>query len=262
MNLKKIVTPIVLILFIVLNASTDFNLYGDTKTPKTPTGKDIFDKTLAALGGIEKTSTVKTLKYTMETLRYLENGSGTEIMKCIAVIVYPDKYWYQSEAMGYIALITTNGQKGWQRLIQANDPNANVPYVVLPERDTKDLQNYNLRDLFYISQNLDKYTFTFNGEKDFEGKKTFELLVNGLYKFQLFIDPQTYLPAGMIYWATSQADPESIENKEIYSDYKAVEGILIPFKQDLFAKGKKWAEVTIKDLKFNVEVSADFFDGK
>jgi hypothetical protein len=256
MNFKKNVALIVVMLFILLNPFTG---YGDTKAPE---GKDVFVKAITALGGSEKMSVIKTLKYTMDVLRYKEDGSGTEIMHSISVIRYPDKYWYQSEALGFLALMTTNGQKGWTRLTKVNEPDSKIPYEALSDRDRTDLQNYNLRDVFYISQNLDKYTFTFNGEKEFEGKKAIELFITGLYKFQIYIDPQSYLPVGVLYWATSQADPEAIENREVYSDYRAVDGILVPFKQDLFAKGKVWAEVTIKEVKFNIEVSDDFFDAK
>lgn len=258
MSLKKIVTPIVLMLFIVLNAFTAFAGNGEAKD----TGKDIFIKTIAALGGLEKISSIKTLKYTMDILRYIEDGSGTENMHSISVIRYPDKYWYHAEVLGYIAITTTNGKTGWTRLTKANEPDSKEPYKISPERDKQDLLDYNLRDLFYISQNLDKYNFTVNGEKDFDGKKTFEILITGLYTFQVYIDTRTYLPVGVLYWATSPIDKESIENREIYSDYKAVDGILVPFRQNLFAKGKIWAEVTIKEVKFNIEVSDDFFEGK
>jgi len=259
MKFRKFVTPIVLMLFTVLTAFTGFAGYGDTKDP---VGKDIFIKTIAALGGPEKIAAIKTLKYTMDILRYLEDGSGKEIMHSTAVIRYPDKYWYHSEVLGFVAIMTTNGQTGWQRLTKVNEPDSKEPYKVIPEQDKKDLLDYNLRDLFYISQNLDKYNFTLNGEKEFEGKKTFELFITGLYKFQVYIDTQTYLPVGVLFWATSQLDQEPVENKEIYSGYKAVDGILVPFRQDLFAKGKVWAEVTMKEVKFNIEVSDDFFEGK
>lgn len=256
MNSKKVMVSMMVILLMVLTHV--FAGTGDTKAD----GKEIFKKTIAALGGAEKIKAINNVSYKMDLFRYLEDGSGTEMMQSKSIMQYPDKFWYWTKSPTYKfhAIMTVDGKDGWSKTIEEGKP---VPPFKAMEEDVRKSQlAYILRDPFYISQNLDKYDIKLIGEKDLAGKETLELAITGPYQFHFYVDPKTFLPAGCMFKEVSNIDPEPVENIEIYSDFKAIDGIQIALKQNLMAKGKVWGIVTIKEVKFNVEVKEDFFKGK
>jgi outer membrane lipoprotein-sorting protein len=259
MNAKKAVVSMIVMLLMVLSY-----VYAGTVNTGAE-GKQVFKKTIAALGGAEKINGIKNISYKIDVLRYSEEGKFVGSMDSKSVIEYPDKYWYSSHAVQidkveFDVILTVDGNEGWVYFSEKGKPRGK--WQPMPEKDAKSQLTNIRREPLYISQNLDKYNIKSNGEKDFGGKKAIELLITGLYTFQLYIDPKTHLPAGCLYWEVSQADPEPVENKEIYSGYKGVDGISIPFKQTLMIKGQKWAEVTIKKVTFNTKLEKDFFKGK
>lgn len=254
MKFKKMTVSMMVILLMILTHAAA--AAGDTKAD----GNEVFKKTTAALGGAEKINGIKNVAYKMDVLRYLEDGSGKEVMNCKSVIQYPDQYWYWTTVWGYTAISTVDGKQGWTRTTSEKEPDK--PWEPMKETDVKSQLSGILRDPIYISRNLDKYNITSNGEKDFDGNKAIELHITGLYDFKLYIDPSTYLPAGCMFVDVSAIDTEPVKNVEVYSDYKTVEGISVPFKQNLKVKGKTWAEVTIKEVKVNIKVEKDFFRAK
>lgn len=259
MNLKKVMVSVMVILLMVLSY-----VYAGTGNAGAD-GKQIFEKTITALGGAEKINNIKNVSYKILVRRYSEEGKFVGTLDTNTVIEYPDKYWYSGHAVQidkveFDVILTVDGNEGWVYFSEKGKPRGK--WQPMPEKDARSQLTNILREPLYISQNPDKYNIESNGKKDFGGKEAIELLVTGLYTFKLYIDPKTYLPAGCLYTEVSQADPEPVENKEIYSDYKAVDGISIPFKQTLMIKEKKWAEVIIKDVTFNKELEKDFFKGK
>jgi zinc protease len=71
---------------------------------------------------------------------------------------------------------------------------------------------------------------------------------------KLYIDPKTGLPAKKVYTAAMLGGPPG-EMEEVYSDYREVSGVKMPFKTVIFQAGKKRAEQTITDVKINPGVA-------
>jgi hypothetical protein len=143
-----------------------------------------------------------------------------------------------------------NGAKGVVKMPQGAMP--------LPEAEKKNILDNIRRDAAYVWQNLDQYQVQLLGSRKFAGKEAIDLAVSGLgASFHLFLDPQTMLPGGTSYQTVTQEGPATVE--EVFSDYREVDGIKMPFKTEAFAKEKKVSAQMVKTLQVNAAVSDDLF---
>jgi hypothetical protein len=67
---------------------------------------------------------------------------------------------------------------------------------------------------------------------------------------RLTLDPKTHLPARLSYAAVSVTGtaPNVLE---MYSDFRDVDGIKIPFKVSLTTGGQPYGDVTVADFRIN-----------
>lgn len=249
-DIKKILVPMV-VLFIFL-----CQVYAGVGSEQASLekGRKIFEKATAAMGGAEKIKKIKNISYDTDIIRITTKGERVPIHS-MAVLEYPDKCRYSIDAPRGQVIMIVNGDQGWQLF----PPN---PMEPMPEEDIKSQHTTMQRDPIYISQNLDRYKIQFMGEKDFAGKKAIALLLTGPSEFNLFIDPNTYLPVGASYREGVLASLNLVEMEDIFFDYRVVDGIKVPFKYITNGDGKKFAEAAVKELKFNVKTGADFFKKK
>jgi hypothetical protein len=70
----------------------------------------------------------------------------------------------------------------------------------------------------------------------------------------LFLDPATNLVAGKRYTAAVMGPPA--ETEEVYSDYRDVSGVKIPFKTVTMQGGKPRTEMTAAEVRVNPGVEA------
>jgi len=66
----------------------------------------------------------------------------------------------------------------------------------------------------------------------------------------LKFDTATGLPWSITYPAVHVSGPE-MEVQDTFSDYRDVNGIKVPFRIVIRQGGEKFADVTLKDVKFN-----------
>ena len=79
-------------------------------------------------------------------------------------------------------------------------------------------------------------------------------------EFHVFIDVQTHL---LIKTISFDFSPEIIENRSVaetlYSDYRSVGGLLVPFHSTRYVAGHKFCDITLTDVSLNVGLpDADF----
>ncbi len=212
-------------------------------------GRELFLKSMNASGGSEAFHKIKNVCVTAKILRPGEGGDmemGAEI-----TLVYPDRVHQAIKTpMGEIKMVMA-GEKGWMVTPQGKMP--------MQEAVMKQMRGDILREAAHFFTHADELQVQSLGEKEFAGAKSLELLVSsGEESFHLFLDPQTYLPAGVSYRTTGREGP--VEVQEYWSDYRDVDQVKLPHKSIATMDGKKVSEATIIEMKHNVEVDPTMFE--
>jgi predicted Zn-dependent peptidase/outer membrane lipoprotein-sorting protein len=211
-------------------------------------GRELFSKVIAALGDPQKVKAIKNVRYKFDLIQ--STPMGEMKMEAEVVYVYPDKINFSLNTPGGKMNMVINGQKAVIKMPQGTMP--------LPEAEKKNILENLCRDTAYIWQNLDQYQIQFLGQKKVADKEVIDLFISGPgASFHLFLEPQSMLPCGTSYQSVTAEGPATIE--EVFTDYREVDGIKMPFKTEAFANQKKASEQMVKEMKFNTVVSDDFF---
>ena len=77
--------------------------------------------------------------------------------------------------------------------------------------------------------------------------------VREMTKTKFIIDPDSSMVSSMKYPNAAENDPGFIQQMEVlYSDYRNVNGVAVPFKQVTNADGALQSEITIESVSFGV----------
>ena len=98
----------------------------------------------------------------------------------------------------------------------------------------------------------------FVGEEEVEGQKLLAAEWNAPSgKVKLYFDPATRLLVGARY--TARTLQGSTETLEVWSDFREVDGVKVPFRSVTYQDGAKFSDQTLKELKLNVPVDPAVF---
>src|SRR6202041_686041 len=103
-----------------------------------------------------------------------------------------------------------------------------------------------------------KITAQFLDDEDFDGKKTNLVLWSGPSgPIRLYFDANTHLLIGAHFRSiTPQGDVEADQH---WSDFRTVEGLQYPFRNQVDHDGKKFTETTVSDVKINTSPDPGIF---
>ncbi len=211
-------------------------------------GKSFLNKAVQAGGGWEAFKKIQNVWIKADLVQV--TGMGEMTMAVEAALVYPDRS-YQSitTPMGAMTMVLI-GNDGWMKSPQGTMP--------LPEMMKKNLKENLFRDPVYLISYATDVKYQYLGEKTFGEGKAINLLVTAKEgTFQLYLDTSTHLPRGVSYQTVGQQGPINVQ--EVYSDYRDVDGIKLPFKMIATSDGKKISESTVKEMKANVPVDPKWF---
>ncbi len=127
----------------------------------------------------------------------------------------------------------------------------------LPASQRNELDSSFFRETLWLLQNFESGSLTVQalGPAEVDGKPSEGVAVGDpARKFQvkLYLDAKTNLPLKKVYTAALMGPPGEVE--EIYSDYREVSGLMLPFKTVILQSGKKRAEQAVTELKINPNV--------
>jgi hypothetical protein len=215
--------------------------------------REIMDKVITALGGAEKLAKIKNYAIDVTNIRVTE----TELLKVdsLVAVQFPDKSLIKVWARRGEVIAAVDGDKGWIK----NPPKELEP---MSEKDVKLQRTHILRDIFYICRNPHLYNIRFMGEKDWYKKKVLDLLFTGPSEFHLYIDPETYLPAGSSFYLKLLLRDKPVYQEELYYDYKEIDGVQLLHRQVSKVDGRLEVEYTVNRAQINLPVDEDFFKGK
>jgi zinc protease len=211
-------------------------------TPETlAKGKALLQKAQQALGGADKLAAVKDLQFHAE-MEVLTPGAAMKVKQTSSFIA-PSTVRQDNELPFLKQSVYSDGSSGWISTMQGvmsiqpavlkqihGEAFRQIVSLVLSDRDPDRTVNLAADGVLDIS--------TKDGES-----------------VRLTIDEKTGLPAKLAYQQSQAEGGTAVE--EIFSDWRDVDGLHLPFQWSVMQGGKKFAGATVQDYKINSGLTAE-----
>ena len=200
-------------------------------------GKQALQKVQQAIGGVDRLSAIKDIRYTAEVTIQTPGGAVMKV-KQIDSYVAPSTLRQDLELPFGKQSVYSNGNSGW---ISGPQGMQALPPAVL-----KQVQGEVFRKLFrlVLSDRDDSRTVNYAGDG------VLEISDKSGESAHLEIDEKTGVPSKITYQGAAMGGPPQ-QVEEIYSDWRDVGGVRVPYKWTIVQGGKKFGDVTVQEYKIN-----------
>jgi len=215
-----------------------------------PQGKALLSKVIDAAGGEAKLKSIKALRRKAK-LDLKEQGISLETE---STLVVPDK----------VRTVITTPQGEMVMVASPNDSFMSMGAMgvrPMPEAQKKDSLNGLQRELWYVAQHAEdpQFTFTAEGNEKVGNVQAAILDIHeGSQQVRWYVDPASGHVLRAEFQANTQQGPAT--NVVDQSDWKTVDGITLPFHQEVSSNGTPAASVTVTDLQLNPAVDPKLFE--
>jgi zinc protease len=219
-----------------------------TPATSSPQGMQLLSKALDALGGKDKLATVKAVREKSTIVR--QTPQGEMEMQGSQLVVLPDKMYSEaSTPMGAMKMVATADMGYMVMGPQSRD---------LPPTLRQEMQHNIHRSPAWIAANSDKVVATAAGTAKVGDKEAAVLEITaGEAKTKWFLDSATGRLLREEYRAVSMRGP--VTRTVDFSDWRPVEGIMFPFKQQVSENGEPAGSATVQEIQINPPVDAALF---
>jgi zinc protease len=194
-------------------------------------GKDLLQRVQQALGGADKLAAVKDVVYHGEAA--IETPGATMKVKQTNSYLAPSSMRQEIELPFAKQTIYSDGATGW--MITPQGPMGMSPAVL------KQVHGEVFRQIApLVMSDLDP-----DRTVDYLGEGKLDISAKDGESVQLEVDEKTGVPSKIIY----QGGQGAVE--QVYSDWREVSGIRLPFAWTVLQGGKKFATVTVAEYKVN-----------
>jgi zinc protease len=205
-------------------------------------GKQMLVRAQQAMGGAEKLAAVKDATYTAELA--LEQAAGGFKVKQVSMYLAPDQLRQEQELPFGKIIAYTDGKSGWVATPQGVQP--------MPAELLKQAQGETFREPYALMLSDRNSSCTVNAI----GDNAVEIATaSGSLRVRVDFDPTTGLPAREVYTEPGQNGAPA-ETTDIFSDWREVAGIKLPYKAIQLENGMKMLEVAISEYKINSGLTA------
>jgi zinc protease len=214
-------------------------------------GKGLIAKIVEGLGGAEKVNSVKSVR--AEAKLYFKSPQGDWATTGLVTIVYPDHLMQQIKT-----------PRGEPVTMVASPTSA---FAAAPE-GTRDLPGWWRQDMLddikrdpiYLAQHADdpKFVFSASGTEKIGGVEAAILDISGEgASVRWFVDPATGRLLRARWQSTGPQGP--LDGQTDYSDWRAMDGVTLPFKQTTTGNGVANSE-EMQKLEINPAVDMKIFE--
>jgi zinc protease len=222
---------------------------GDVATD--PNAAAILKRVVDAKGGLDALKKVRTVVADADTT-FQVNGPPLS-SKTRTYVIYPDKFRVDAKVQGADVVQVFNGGNAWAR-----DP-AGVHEAPPAMRD--DFAASVRRDMIPLLVAAAEGKLTVRSLPD-EGTggqvlKVLEMSGTGLPPVRLYVDSQSMIARQS--FQTPAPDGKRIQAEELFSDYRPVDGILVPFRADVRRNGTLILSRTLTQVTFNTPLEDTLF---
>jgi len=214
------------------------------------TAEEIVKKMIEVQGGKKVFESIKdmTLSGTLEMVQQGLSGSITIYKK------EPDKMRQDIEIMGMIITQAYDGETAWAFNIQTGSTEE------MEEQQAAQMKRESLPIISMLYPEKYGFSFDYKGEEKIEGKDYFviENTYPDGFKATLYVDTETYLT----YKAKAKTMGPmgyEVEAEQFTSDYKKVDGMIIPHSMVSFIEGEEFMKITVTSVNYNAGLEDSFF---
>jgi hypothetical protein len=225
-----------------------------TETANAQKGKQIVQRAIAALGG-DAYLKLFDMKLTGRGYGFFANeptGVGTPYTR----------YWQAPDKN-----LVTYFKNGEWRVLHIGDKGYETTFRGTREVDPKENADYNRRQRYSLETILrvwaqDPATQYFYEGTTLVGAKMahqVSLLNKNNLSATIFIDTETLLPIQKQYQWRDEQDKQQMEEKDLYDEYRPVQGIMTPFKLTRMKQGEMISQTFIKTVEYNTGLGNSMF---
>lgn len=210
------------------------------------TADEVINKHIAALGGADKIAAVKTME--------LDQTMSVMGMEMTAKNTYVVGKSSRNDVTVMGSQITTvvDGDKGWA----VNPMMGSASAQALPAEAVKAAKGQTEPSFFQVATaKTNKYPYELAGREKQYGKDVFAVKVTrpeGVFTY--YIDANSYLLLGSK--GSVSAQGQQVDLSAAYSDYKAVDGLTLPYTSEITAPGAP-GPITAKVTKVTINPTVD-----
>jgi zinc protease len=204
-------------------------------------GKALFGRVQQALGGADKLAAVKDLQFHAE-LEVFTPGASMKVKQTNSFIA-PSTIRQDNELPFMKQSVYSDGTSGWLSGMQGVQ---NLPPPVL-----KQIHGEAFRQMASLALSDHYPDRTLNLAAD----GALEISSKDGESVRITVDEKTGLLAKLAYQQSAAEGGSAVE--EIFSDWRDVDGLHLPFQWSIMQGGKKFAAVTVQDYKINSGLTAE-----
>ncbi|MDH3369141.1 MAG: outer membrane lipoprotein-sorting protein [Gemmatimonadota bacterium] len=211
---------------------------------------DVLSRYYEAAGGVEKLTSVMTRKMTGR----MQVGPGVEAAFTMFA-KRPAKMRMEFTIQGMTAVQAFDGEVGWMisPFMGQTEPEPMPADVVQTIREDADF------DGPLIDFAAKGHTIEMVGKEDVQGTEAYKLkltLKNGQVTYY-YLDSESFLPTRTEARRTVQG--MDINAETFMSDYKSVDGMMLPFSIQVTGQGPQGQTLSIENVEFNVDIDDKMF---
>ncbi len=205
-------------------------------------GRELLQRMQRALGGADKLAAIRDYTQSLEVSIQTPGGAAMKAEQRNQYLA--PATFRQEQKLPFGAIVAfSNGAGGWIKGPQGLQP---MPDAVMKQVR---MEVFRLPYLLALSDRDSSRTVNFIGDGGLEISDQQGNIV------KLYVDESTGLPVKQTYQSAGMGPPATVE--ESYLEWKEFDGIRVPVKESVQQNGKKFADVTVQEMKFNTGLSAD-----
>ena len=211
--------------------------------------QDIIEKMVEAQGGTKLLKGIKdmTMTGTFELVQQGLSGPLTFYKK------EPDKRRADVELMGMLITQAYDGTLAWWVNPQTGATEE------MPETEAANMKREAMPSVAILNPKKYGLSFAYKGKETIEGKDHFvlEQTYPDGFKATLYVDSTTYLTTKSK--GTQNTQMGEVEFEQFASDYKKVNGMMLPHSVVTYSNGAEYMKITLTEVKFNTGLEDSFF---
>jgi zinc protease len=222
----------------------------DTAKPaaSNPEGKALAAKVAAAMGGLPKLHSIKTMHISIA-----ESDGGAPPNSVDVTVAFPDKMHIDIETPQGALTIVATPDAAFMSM-------AGMGTRSMPPAQTTEMLSQLHHDLVYVSQHADDpaFTFTAAGTEKIGDVDAAILDIGGAIPWvRWYIDPKTGYILREKYKATGQSGP--FDGETNLADWRAADGLTMPYRHQNKQDGKETSNAEFKKIELNPSVDPKLF---
>jgi zinc protease len=218
-------------------------------TGSNPEGKALAAKVVEAMGGLEKLSSVKSMR-----VSFTESEAGGAPAPLTLTVLLPDRMHVDVQtAQGNLAIVVTP-EAGFMSA-------AGLGVRNLPPEQKTDAMTQIHHDPVYLAQHLNDPAFSFHAggsEKIGEVETTIVEVSGGAPWIRWYVDPKSGRVLREAYKGLGQSGP--FDGETDLSDWKTVDGLTLPYLHQNRQDGKDSSVVKYETIQINPSIDPKLFE--